>query len=213
VLLVAFPRAMQVSGFRVREDAATMAERERGREDPSDGGLDLLEVSCVEDRGTPDALERALRASRDWRPTRPKSARLRLLLARGAARFAAGDVAAAEVKFRAALARAPDAPLAHYDLGVAQLASGRAGEGLAHLAEASRLSCSVFLQYAERLWRVAAEEKLSVLDVLLLFQSRNARPFFLDPAHLTPRGHDVLARALRAMLEERPPRGAGERDP
>jgi lysophospholipase L1-like esterase len=100
----------------------------------------------------------------------------------------------------------PDSPLAHYDLAVAKLSAGN-DDGLRDLALADRLSCNVFLHYQTILWRVARDLEVPVVDIALHFQAYRGGELFLDPAHPSATGHQIIADALwpaiQALAERR----------
>jgi lysophospholipase L1-like esterase len=204
VLFLLFPRASEVSDAKIYEDPA-LSHRELPLPPRSPGAAAsayeraLTEFSCL-DPGRDDVLEVLHRELRRWRPVRPDPGPVRRALAQGAAAWVEGDLAAARRAFSEALRRQPDSPLALYDLAVVDLAEGESAAGLARLERADRLACSAFLHYQVVLRRLAAELDVPVVDLLLLFQAHDGEQLLLDSAHPTPRGHELIARALWTFL-------------
>jgi lysophospholipase L1-like esterase len=203
VLLLLLPRAHQVSDEYGYEDAALQGRRVpkrlvlRGKLTP--GAYALVESSCL-DLGRADLVPALQGELRTWRPVRPTRGEVLDSLRSGARSWVAGDLAGAEASFEAALRLQPDSPLAHYDLGVVELASRRTEEGLRHLATADRLACNVFLQYEVAVWRVAMDLDVPVVDMVLGFQAVDAGRLFIDSAHPNGEGHRLIADALWSRL-------------
>jgi hypothetical protein len=120
----------------------------------------------------------------------------------------AGGFASAERTFREVLRTEPHSPLALYDLGSTLLAQGRVEAGLGFLAEAERLSCSIFLRYQIILWRVAAEYGIPMVDLMLHFQAHDPNRLFMDPAHPSAEARDVIASALWPVVQRLGARGS-----
>jgi len=206
-LFLLLPRKSTVSATDATEDAALAARALPATRPPGDRATPAevrgLEVSCLDHRSLGDPIG-ALYQQRDaWRPVYPEDAGVRALLRDGAQAFIDGSYARARERFAAALERQPDSPLAHYDLGVNEVASGDAGAGLRALGEADRLACSAFLHYAFLVWKVAVDLAVPVVDITLSFQGHEGEPLFLDPAHPNRAGHEIVARALLAALTPR----------
>lgn len=213
-VFVIFPRAALVSTRWDYEDAARAAagKARSGRPPEAATGrpeVDLLELSCLDPRELADPAGALRAASPAWRPVFPDAEALRALLGRGAAAYARGERMEAARIFAAAVAADADSPLARYDRGAALLSLGDAA-GARDLEEASRLACGVFLLYQTRVWRVASELGVPVVDLTLHLQALpDAGAAFLDPAHLNAAGQSLLAEALWPALAGVPEKSSG----
>jgi lysophospholipase L1-like esterase len=191
-----FPRASAVSEQFPEEDVGrarldgAMSESERNVEE-----LRLLELSCLDQR-MEDSLGELRRGLGEWKAVYPDDPAIREMLRSGARAYRDGDAAAASERFRAAIERQPDSPLAHYDLGVASLALGRPADGLDELVRADSLACSIFLRYQLLTWKVARDFDVPVVDLTLFFQAASGEPLFLDQAHPNEAGQRIIADAL-----------------
>jgi lysophospholipase L1-like esterase len=206
-IFLVFPRSSMVSDQFPTQDAAFLSRR--GRLPPRAAGapatnneVAILETSCLQPSELSDPLAELHRRIPDWRPTYPQSQELRAILRAGSAAYVAGDWSAAEREFARAVEEKPDVPLSAYDLGVARLKAGRREAGLADLDRASRLACSIFLEFQVVLWRVAAELDVPVVDLTLHFQAQEDSKLFLDPAHPNLAAQEIIARALWSELRE-----------
>jgi lysophospholipase L1-like esterase len=209
VAFLLFPRASQVSSRFAYEDPA-LRFRAEGLPDPSREAsttsleASLLQYSCL-DVGAPDSLELLRARAGDWRVFYfGRNVRLD----QGARAYVAGRFAVAEKAFRDVLREDPGSPLALYDLGSTLLAQGRIEAGFGFLAEAERLSCSIFLRYQTILWRVATEYGIPVIDLMLHFQAHDANRLFMDPAHPSAEARDVIASALWPVVQRLGARGS-----
>jgi hypothetical protein len=205
-LLLIFPRASSVSTVFSAEDAARardallaqgggVAARDRLR----DRGL--LEFSCVDAQGLADPLDAVRERAGDWHPVYPERADVRRLLRAGAQAYVAGQWDEALRQFAAGVAAQPDSPLAHYDLGLAQIAAGDAAAGLRALEQADRLACSIFLHYQVLTWQVALAEHVPAVDLTPWFQTHDGESLFLDPAHPNAIGAQLVADALWPAIQ------------
>jgi lysophospholipase L1-like esterase len=209
VLLLLLPRATEVSpGFR-HEDVALAKplerpererpERERAGTLPTDRERSLLELSCL-DPAADDALGALQRGLPKWKPLQPSKPGARAWLARGAVAYERSDYRLAATRFSRALEVEPEAPLALYALGAAEIAMESVASGLARMQRAEELACNVFLQYQVALWRIGVEMGVPVVDVLLVFHAHSREELFLDEAHPTARGHRLIAEALHRAI-------------
>jgi lysophospholipase L1-like esterase len=217
VALVILPRASQVSMKFLYEDAAQAVRRmplePRASDEAewTDQERSLIGFSCL-DGGFEDVVAALHDGIGDWHPMCPGiGTEVQKGLSAGARDFASGKLERATRTFERIVKEAPDSPLAHYDLAVAQFARGDSEEGLGHLARAEEIACNVFLRYQAITWRVALEHEVPVVDAVLHFQTRGvtAGGLFLDPAHPSPEGHAIIARALADELAGRLPASHG----
>ncbi len=208
-LLLIFPRASQVSDQYAHEDAARAhavnpLRRGGNPKNRYTRELGLLESSCIDLRSTQDPLNALHERIGRWKPVYPSSPELKTSLRVGAQFFVRGELDAANEIFETAVASAPNSPLAQYDVGVSRIALGRIEEGLRALDEASSLACNVFLQYQVRLRHIAVELDVTVIDLMMHFQSHEGGRLYIDPAHPSPAGAALIAEALWSELGTRP---------
>jgi lysophospholipase L1-like esterase len=202
-IFLIFPRASGVSTQFPQEDAGLQAARlpppaaQAGKATAPE--INLLEASCLDHRTLTDPIKEMRAQVPAWRPVYPSHPEMRKRLGAGAIAYRNGDYAEAARLFADALPLEPDAPLAHYDLGAAQLANGQA-EGLAELDQADRLACNVFLRHQIELWRIAHELNVPAVDLTLHFQAHDGEELFMDPAHPNAAGNRIIADALWPVL-------------
>lgn len=204
-LVLLLPRRSSISTDDAGEDAALSAQslppRATAGAAPTQGEALAVQFSCLDHRALPEPV-RTLYEQRDgWRPVYPRRQATAALLRDGANAFVDADYGRAIERFSAALEQEPDSPLAHYDLGVAQLVSTGYRQGMQALDDADRLACSAFLHYSVTAWRVAVELNLPVVDITLFFQAHDGTVLYLDSAHPNVTGHEIIARALHSALE------------
>jgi lysophospholipase L1-like esterase len=215
-LLMILPRASGVSNEFRFEDAARARDASLAADTPgvnTASGESLrdrttLEYSCIDHRGRSDALGDMHAEESHWNVVFPKRFDVLALLHAGAKAYVAGDWAEAIRKFSKAVEAQPDSPLAHYDLGLAQIAAGQAELGLGSLQNAERLACSIFLTYQVMVWQVGLESQVPVLDLTPWFQAHDGGSLFLDPAHPNAEGSRIIAQALWPLLQALEPRPA-----
>src|SRR6185369_6938508 len=143
------PRRSSLSTDDAAEDAAVYAQSlpPRAGAAPTQSEVLAVQFSCLDHRALPEPV-RTLYEQRDgWRPVYPRRQATAALLRDGASAFVDADYARAIERFSTALEEEPDSPLAHYDLGVAQLVSTDYRQGMQALDDADRLACSAFLHY------------------------------------------------------------------
>jgi hypothetical protein len=201
-LLLILPRASEVSSRFRFEDAAVAVKWQANSVDGRAAPQHLLAQSCL-DRPTEESLASIRDRAYEWQPVYPSSPPLLSLLEAGAREYVRGDFEAATRMFVRARTMRPNSPLANYDLGVSLLAQGVKVRGLELLAEADALACNVYLQYQTATWRVATELDVPAIDIVLHFQSKgaDAGELFIDPAHPTSAGHEIIANALAPALK------------
>jgi lysophospholipase L1-like esterase len=203
-IFLVFPRASAVSTLFPQEDAGLVAARlpppvaKPGK--PTAAEISLLEASCLDHQALNDPIQEMRSRAPAWRPVYPAAAEMRERLRQGALAYSAGRYDEATRLFSEAVALQGDVPLAHYDLGAALLANGRA-EGLAEFDTADRLACSVFLSHQIALWRLAHELHVPVVDLALHFQAHDGAALFMDPAHPNAAGDQIIADALWPVLQ------------
>ena len=115
---------------------------------------------------------------------------------RGSAAYSRGEYDRAAVGLARALEPQSKSPQVLYAFGVNELARGNTEQGLAYLERADRGACSVFLQYQVILWKLAVELSLPTVDAVLLFNGHDREDLFIDSAHPSARGHELIAQAL-----------------
>jgi lysophospholipase L1-like esterase len=200
-LFLLFPRASEVSTAYLNEDAAVATRSDPHPSRASDESITEREImligfSCLDHRATDDPAGLFEDRYRYWQPVFPTATNVRAKLSVGAEAYVNGDYARAVARFERAVELDPKSPLALYDLGVAKIANGQTTEGLASLESAETLACNVFLQYQVRIWRVALELDVEVVDLMLHFQTRDASSLFIDAAHPSAEGHALISDAL-----------------
>jgi lysophospholipase L1-like esterase len=203
-LFLLLPRAHQVSRAFAYEDAALQYHRgvfTTGGGEAGEAERNALELSCLE-VGHEDAIADLRASIGSWQAVWPEQEGVRATLRFGAAAWIRGDRERAAQSFQAALAQAPDSPIARYDLGVAEIAAGKSEWGLRRLEAAGALACNVFLQYQVAVHELAVELDVPVVDMVVRFQAFDAAALYLDPAHPSPRGHELIAEALWPQLQK-----------
>jgi len=210
VAFVILPRASEVSVQFPYEDAAQVVRRTplepraSADRDWTDPERSSIGSSCL-GSDADDVVMTLHDEISDWHPMYPGiGTPLQTGLSASARDFAIGKLEAVTRTFEEIAKEAPDAPLAHYDLAVAQPTRGNSEAGLRHLARSEELACNVLLCYQAVTWRVAIEHDVPVVDAVLHFQAYGASAGdpFLDPAHPSPEGHAIIAQVLAAGLAE-----------
>jgi lysophospholipase L1-like esterase len=199
-VFVLIPRASEVSTEHAWEDVALAQPPGPQISRLGQRELYMLEASCLETRAIDDPLATLRREMPKWKPVFPRDERVRGDLIAGAAAYVKGARDEGIVRFRQAAETDPTSPLAWYALGVAQLETGAANDGVAALSRADDLACNVFVHYQVAAWKLAQRLGVRVVDVTLPFLARNGESLYVDPAHPNPAGHAIIAAALWPLL-------------